>query len=91
MEEDNWIEINSEKDLPDENQYCWFINRTNGYIFISKLKGQMGRSLSHLTFSHYIPITLKTPNPPKYQKPLDKTTSWREFDVKEILKDKKII
>lgn len=24
------------------NQYCWFVNRTNGYIFLDKLKGQMG-------------------------------------------------
>jgi hypothetical protein len=34
-----WIEINSEQDLPNEDLFYWWVNRTNGYMFPSKLKG----------------------------------------------------
>ena len=82
-----WIEINSEQDLPNEELFCWWVNRTNGYMFPSKLKGQMGRSLSHLTFSHYMVID-DVPTPPTERKPHEKQTSWTEFDVNKILQDK---
>lgn len=67
-----WTEINSVDDLPNPDQYCWFCNRTNGHIFISKLNGQMGRTLSHLTFSHYMPILLNSPISPNYRRSLMK-------------------
>ena len=66
-----WIEINSEQDLPNEELFCWWVNRTNGTIHPSKLKGQMARSLTHLTFSHYMVID-NVPTPPIEMEPLEK-------------------
>ena len=83
---EQWIEINSVEDLPDENLFCWWVNRKNGYVFADKLKGQLGRSLSHSTFSHYMPI--EEPIPPKERVPLDEETSWTNFDVNSILREK---
>lgn len=81
-----WVEINSEKDLPNEDLFCWWVNRKNGYVFVDKLKGQLGRSLTHLTFSHY--MIIEEPEPPKNRKQLEEATSWTTFNVNDILKEK---
>ena len=80
----DWIEINSEEDFPNEDLFCWWVNRTNGYMFPSKLTSLLGRSLVHKTFSHYMVID-NVPTAPIERKPLENQTSWTEFNVKDIL------
>jgi len=87
MENKLWTEINNIEDLPDENIFCWWVNRTSGSIHPSMMKGQLGRSLTHLTFSHYMIID-GVPNGPEYRRPLDKLTSWNTMDINEIMKNK---
>lgn len=82
----NWIEINSEQDLPNEEIFCWWVNRVNGTIHPSKRKGQLGRSMTHLTFSHFMIID-EVPIAPSERKQVEQT-SWTKFDVNKILQDK---
>lgn len=84
---DNWIEINTQEDLPDSDVFCWWVNRLNGSIHPSKLKSQLGRSLTHLTFSHYMVIK-DVPTPPEERRQLQEQTSWTNFKVSDILRDK---
>lgn len=86
----NWIEINSQDDLPDGEVFCWWINRTNGYMFPSNLNSHLGRSLAHLTFSHYM-IIADVPKPPIERKQLDELQKLEVEDalnINKILRDK---
>jgi hypothetical protein len=88
-----WIEINSEKDLPNKKQFCWWVNRSNGNIFPDKMERMLGQSMTHLTFSHYMPIGTIPKAPAKRKQLTDDYSAGNfSFDLKtkkHILLDKK--
>ena len=83
-----WIEINSEEDLPkDKSLSCWWVNRNHDVMITSSLGGLLGGQRAHIMYSHYMPI--EKPKPPLGKKTIsEKITPVFETDVNIILLEK---